>query len=299
MGAGEGRNMRREQRQTAFGACHASVPAALFAGILALTMFCVQPVLAAISLAGALAFSALVRGARATLAGLRWQLPMLALVCLANPFFSASGSTLLLRLGPVAIYLESLAYGAVMGMLMVAVILWFEGAAAVLTQDRLLGLAHGRAASVSLVVSMAAQLMPQMLRRARGVEASLAACTAAGPRPGLRERLVRESGQLMGWALEDSLERADAMRARGWESGCERTSYRADVLRESDVAKLCGIVLAFAVCALLAAAACSQWRFYPKMPLLLAWWGYVPYAALMFLPAGAAAAERLRWRGLE
>ena len=299
MRAGEGRYMRREQRQTAFGACHASVPAALFAGILALTMFCVQPVLAAISLAGALAFSALVRGARATLAGLRWQLPMLALVCLANPFFSASGSTLLLRLGPVAIYLESLAYGAVMGMLMVAVILWFEGAAAVLTQDRLLGLAQGRATSVSLVVSMAAQLMPQMLRRARGVEASLAACTAAGPRPGLRERLVRESGQLMGWALEDSLERADAMRARGWESGCARTSYRADMVRESDVAKLCGIVLAVAVCAFLAAAACSQWRFYPKMPSLLAWWGYVPYAALMFLPAGAAAAERLRWRGLE
>ena len=286
-------------RHIAFGTCHASVPAVLFASILALTMFCVQPVLVAISLAGALVFSALVRGARATLAGLRWQLPMLALVCLANPFFSASGSTLLLRLGPVAVYLESLAYGAVMGALMVAVVLWFEGAAAVLTQDRLLGLAHGRAASVSLVVSMAAQLMPQMLRRARGVEASLAACTAAGPRPGLRERLVRESGQLMGWALEDSLERADAMRARGWESGCARTSYRADMVRESDVAKLCGIVLAVAVCAFLAAAACSQWRFYPKMSSLLAWWGYVPYAALMFLPAGAAAAERLRWRGLE
>ncbi len=290
--------MRRMERPVAFSACHASMPALLFAGILALTMFCVQPVLVATSLAGAFAFSALARGTRATLRGLAWQLPMLALVCLANPFFSASGSTLLLRLGPVAIYLESLAYGAVMGALMVAVILWFEGAAAVLTQDRLLGLAHGRAASISLVISMAAQLMPQMLRRARGVEASLAACTAAGARPGLRDRLTRESGQLMGWALEDSLERADAMRARGWESGARRTSYRPDVLRESDAAALCGIVLALAVCAFLAVAACSQWRFYPKMPSLLAWWGYVPYAAMMFVPAGAALVERLRWREL-
>ncbi len=270
----------------------------LFAGILALTMFCVHPVLVAVSLAGAFAFSALARGARATRRGLAWQLPMLLLVCLANPFFSASGSTLLLRLGPVAIYLESLAYGAVMGALMVAVILWFEGAAAVLTQDRLLGLAQGRAASVSLVISMAAQLMPQMLRRARGVEASLCACTAAGARPSLRDRLTRESGQLMGWALEDSLERADAMRARGWDSGSRRTSYRPDILRESDVAALCGIVLALAVCAFLAVAACSQWRFYPKMPSLLAWWGYVPYAAMMFVPAGAVLVERLRWRGL-
>ena len=274
------------------------MPAALFAGILLLTMFAVQPVLVAISLAGALTFSALVRGAAATARGLAWQLPMLALVCLANPLFSASGSTLLVRVGPVAVYLESLAYGAVMGALMVAVVVWFEDAAAVLTQDRLLGLGRGRAASISLVISMAAQLMPQMLWRGRGVEASLAACSAAGERPGLRERLTRESGQLMSWALEDSLERADAMRARGWESGARRTSYRADVLRESDAAALCGIVLALAVCAFLAWAACSQWRFYPTCPTLIVWWGYVPYAALMFVPTIAAAVERLRWRGL-
>lgn len=288
--------MRRAEKHIAFDACHAAVPALLFAGILALTMFCVQPVLVALSTAGALAFSALARGARATLAGLRWQLPMLALVCLANPLFSASGSTLLAKLGPVSIYLESLCYGATMGALMVAVILWFEGAAAVLTQDRLLGLGRGRAKSVSLVVSMAAQLAPQLLRRSRGVRSAQDACSAAGARPPLAQRLTRASGQLMTWALEDSLERADAMRARGWESGCARTSYRADALRDSDVAGCCAIVLLCAGCALLAAVACGQWRFYPTMPRLVAWWGYVPYAGLMFVPAAAAVLERLRWR---
>lgn len=83
--------MGRTIRHIAFNACHACVPAALFAAILLLTMFSVQPVLVALSLTGALAFSALARGPRATLLGLRWQLPMLALVCLANPLFSASG----------------------------------------------------------------------------------------------------------------------------------------------------------------------------------------------------------------
>lgn len=291
--------MSRRVRHIAFDACHACVPATLFAVIVALTMFAVQPVLVALSLTGALAFSALARGGRATLAGLRWQLPMLALVCLANPLFSASGSTLVARLGPVCVYAESLTYGATMGALMVAMVLWFEGTAAVLTQYRLLSLGRGGGSSVALVVSMASQLTPQLLRRSRGVEASLAACSAAGPRPGLRERLTRESGQLMTWALEDSLERSDAMRARGWESGAARTSYRADALRESDVAMTCGIVLLVVLCALLAAVACGQWRFYPTMPGLVAWWGYVPYAALMLLPTAAAVAERARWRGLE
>ena len=100
--------MSRVIGHIAFDACHACVPAALFASILLLTMFSVQPVLVALSLTGALAFSALARGPRATLLGLRWQLPMLALVCLANPLFSASGSTLLVRLGPVCVYAESL-----------------------------------------------------------------------------------------------------------------------------------------------------------------------------------------------
>ena len=35
------------------------------------------------------------------------------------------------------------------------------------------------------------------------------------------------------------------------------------------------------------------------MPALVCWWGYVPYAALMLLPAAAAVAERIHWRGLE
>ena len=263
--------MRRAEKHIAFDTCHAAVPALLFAGILALTMFCVQPVLVALSLAGAFAFSTLARGVRATLAGLRWQLPMLALVCLANPLFSASGSTLLAKLGPVSIYLESLCYGATMGALMVAVVLWFEGAAAILTQDRLLGLGRDRAKSVSLVVSMAAQLAPQLLRRSRGVRSAQDACSAAGTRPPLAQRLARASG-------------------------CARTSYRADALRDSDAARCCAIVLLCAGCAFLAAVACGQWRFYPAMPRLVAWWGYVPYAGLMFVPAAAAVLERLRWR---
>ncbi len=85
-------------RARAFDAVHAAVPATLLAGTVALCMLAVEPVLVAVSLAGALAFSLVARGARATLRGLAWQLPLLALVCLANPFFSASGSTLLFKL---------------------------------------------------------------------------------------------------------------------------------------------------------------------------------------------------------
>ncbi|MBM6675894.1 hypothetical protein H6A07_03930 [Olsenella uli] len=285
-------------RARAFDAVHAAVPTALFAGVVALTMLAVQPALVAASLAGALLFSLLARGVAATARGLVWQLPLLALVCLANPFFSASGSTLLIKLGPRSVYLESLAYGATMGALMVAVVLWLEGAAAALTQDRLLALAPRRARALPLLLGMVSQLVPQLLRRSRDVRAGLAACTAAGARPAARDALVRTSSLLLTWSLEESLERADSMRARGWESGRSRTCYRPECLRRRDVVILCGIGALLVLAAVCAWRFCASWRFYPRMSGLGPWWAYVPFALLALLPAAAELAARLRERRL-
>lgn len=284
-------------RSTAFDACHAAVPAMLFAGVAALSMLAVHPVFVTLSLSGALAFSLVARGAAATVRGLAWQLPLLVLVCLLNPFFSASGSTLLLKVGPRSVYLESLAYGATMGALLVATVLWFEDAAAVLTQDRLLALAGRRARSVPLVASMAAQLVPQMLGRARSVRAAARACTAAGPRPPARDELLRTSTMLLSWSLEDSLERADAMRARGWESGSPRTRYRPERFRARDAVAAAGIAALLALGAAGAWAACSSWEFYPRMSGLAPWWCYLPLALLALLPAVAELAARWAERG--
>lgn len=284
-------------RSTAFDACHAAVPAMLFAGVAALSMLAVHPVLVTLSLSGALAFSLVARGAAATVRGLAWQLPLLVLVCLLNPFFSASGSTLLLKVGPRSVYLESLAYGATMGALLVATVLWFEDAAAVLTQDRLLALAGRRARSVPLVASMAAQLVPQMLGRARSVRAAARACTAAGPRPPARDELLRTSTMLLSWSLEDSLERADAMRARGWESGSPRTRFRPERFRARDAVAAAGIAALLALGAAGAWAACSSWEFYPRMSGLAPWWCYLPFALLALLPAVAELAARWAERG--
>ena len=285
-------------RPIAFDACHATVPATLFAWVVALSMLAVQPALVAVSLAGALAFSLLARGVAATVRGLAWQLPLLALVCLANPLFSASGSTLLLKLGPRSVYLESLAYGATMGALLVAVVLWFEGAAAVLSQDRLLALAPRHARALPLLAGMVAQLVPQLLRRSGDARASLAACTAAGARPSARDALMRTSSLLLSWSLEESLERADSMRARGSESGRPRACHRPERLRSRDVAALCGIAALLALAAACAWGLCARWRFYPRMGGLGPWWAYVPPALLAALPAAAELLARLRERGL-
>ncbi len=363
-------------RFAAFDTYHPAVAAAYVLVTLALTMFSVQPVLIALSLAGALVYGAFSRGALACLRALRWQLPTIALIALANPLFSASGATVLFFLGPRAVYLESIAYGCAMGGLFVASVLWFEAAADMLPQDKVMALAGNAAPTVALMVSMCMRLIPKFVRRGRmiaevqgvlgacacanagGRTSDLARAEAAGAAPssqgdlhgegagepvrsrgdrysegapaggasrsrgqvgalgensaatrGPRRRaaaraskrrrisaLLRQTHVLMGWSMEDSLEYADAMRARGWSADMRRIAYTRFCFGEADAVALVLLLLGGAFCLLLAYAATSQYAFYPTMSRLVAWWGYVPYAVWMLVPSVLLAFEKRMFR---
>ena len=290
--------MTHVTRHTAFDTAHPALAATYFCGMILLAMFSLQPVLVAISAAGALVFSFMARGVRPTLLGLRWQLPMVALVCLVNPLVSASGSTVLLRLGPKPIYLESLVYGAVMGTMLVSVVLWFEDAARVLTSDKVMTLVGRAMPVVALMASMTARLVPDLLRRSSAVRGAAEACSAVRPASASERTAggVRLSGVLMGWALEDSLETADAMRARGWGGSPRRTSYQLYRFTSLDGVGLAAILVLLAVCSVVCWAATSQYAFYPTMSVLVSWWGYVAFALFALLPTILAVGEWARWR---
>ena len=142
---------------------------------------------------------------------------MILIIALVNPLFSASGSTEVFRIGMRAVYLESMVYGLCMGGLFVASVLWFEAAASMLEYDKVLALLGNAAPVIALMISMCMRLIPQFLRRGRTVLAVQDAIDVPGRAPAdpVRSRL-RASSVLMGWGMEDSLERADAMRSRGW-----------------------------------------------------------------------------------
>ena len=287
-----------------FATCHPVVPAVYVAVTLVLTMACMQPVLIGLSLLGALSFSCTVRGVAPTMGMLRWQIPVIILISLVNPLFSASGSTELLRIGTHAVYAESLAYGASMGALFVASVTWFMGAAELLPFDRVMALLGNAAPTVALMISMAMRLIPRFVRQGKTIDSvqrvarSCALTSFAGQAPradrhlDLRLRL-RLSSVLMGWTMEDSLETADAMRARGWGAAARRTTYARFRFGARDAWVLVFIAAFALVAMLLGYVATTQFAFYPTMPALVPWWGYVPYAAWMLLPSILFAIERL------
>ena len=138
---------------------------------------------------------------------------------------------------------------------------------------------------------------------AQDCEASARSSATEKPKPARKQTLAAKAASrlrmttvLMGWGLEDSVETADAMRARGWGAVRKRTSYQRYRFRRADAAA-CAILAALTFSAALAAhAALGTFAFYPRITGLAPWYSYLPYAAFLALPLAAEAKERLSWR---
>ena len=263
--------------------------------VTATTMCAFQPVFATISLVGALACALAMCGPGETWGALRWQLPLFVLVGLFNPLLSQRGDTILWQAGLVTIHFESLAFGICMGTMLLASLMWFWLAGKVLTLDRLLSVGGGFLPTVGLMLSMVMRLVPQLVRRGGQVQAVRQVCSASGEASNAVRDGSRLSGILLSWSLEDSLERSDAMRARGWSAGKERSQYQLHHFAPGDACTLVLTLLLGCVDALLEWVACSQWQFYPTMPHVVVWWGYVPHILLVLLPALLVVADRVSW----
>lgn len=106
---------------------------------------------------------------------------------------------------------------------------------------------------------------------------------------------LRQSSVLMGWAIEDSLETADAMRARGWGARRQRTTYLPYRFTLRDAAVLLVLTVAAGVCIWASWTATNAYEFYPRLAPIRVWWGYVPYAVWMFVPAALHLYETRRF----
>lgn len=282
---------------TAFDTLHFAVPGIFVLVTLVLTMSAVQPVLIICSLVGGLAYSMVARGSRATLLSLRWQIPFVLLVSLVNPLFSAEGSTEIMRIGVRAIYAESLIYGLCMGGLFVASVLWFEAAARLIPADSIMALLGRVTPTVALMISQCMRLIPRLVRQGEIIADVQDAFVVPGAAP-MRaiNKKLRLFTVLMGWSLENSLETADAMRARGWGASHCRTRYERYHFGAHDALCLCIVILSGVVVAVLAWAAMSSFSFYPQITGTFVWWGYAPYAVWMLMPAVLHVRETVMFR---
>ncbi|MCI8361468.1 MAG: energy-coupling factor transporter transmembrane protein EcfT [Clostridiales bacterium] len=283
-------------------------PAVLFFTFLAaavLTMFTQHPALLLLSLAGALGLFMIVKGPAAACKGLAFRLPFPLALALINPLFNRQGELILFRLGGLPVTLESLLYGLSVGLMLTDVTLWFASFSRIVTADKTLYLLGRPFPRLALILSSAMRFVPLFSKQARAIhQAQKTMGMYAGS--SRRERLragMRSFTALLVWSLENAVDTADAMEARGYGlSGGTRPAGQK--LHSRDITALLTAAALFIVGAAgIWGQDALKFTYFPRFVYGRFSAGgcivYVCCGLLFFLPCLMEAKEHMRWIRLQ
>jgi len=278
---------------------HPLVLMAFFVGALFLTMFTMHPVLLLLSLLGAISFFTVLCGPKALFKNLLYYIPLFLLIAAVNPLFSHNGETPLFFLNGQAITREAIFYGLAIAGMLVAIMFWFKCYNQIMTSDKFIYLFGRAVPKLALIMSMALRFVPlfiAQIKRIHSVQKTMGLYTTKS----LTDRAagsIRVFFAILQWSLENAVETADSMKARGY--GLKgRTNFSLFRFRPRDGVLL---VLIGSLAATLAAALLTghaAFAFYPAVTPLPATPLYIPMAALVLLPLLVEVKETIKWKYL-
>lgn len=204
-----------------FSKFHPGVCLLFFLYVITVTLVFINPVYSAASLIFAPLYSLRLLGARRTAAQLKFSLPLIIIAALFNVLFCRYGQTVLFSAFGIDFSLEPLVYGACLGTMLAAVIVWFSAYSEIITSEKFTALFGGFAPNTVLIFSMVLRFLPLMIKTAEEIKEAQQGL--GNETKGLKNTLRRFSA-LVSVSLERSIETADTMRARGFKKGRRRYS---------------------------------------------------------------------------
>lgn len=252
-------------------------------------MFFMHPVLLAVSFSASLAM--IWKVARPTLRStLIWNAVIIIGSACINPLFSHNGETPLLYVNSNAITLEAIAYGAAIGVLLSATMMWCRILQLCMTSDAFYYLFSRISPTFALLLSMTLRFVPlfkeQMTDMMRAQKMTGQAITS-GSFPKRLMKSFRVLTMMVTWALEQAIEGADSMRARGYGIG-KRTPFSIYIFTKRDRN---AFVLLGAFVSLLLAMTLMNYTYYsfyptftPIIQTVLSVTSYVMYSVFFFIP---------------
>lgn len=261
--------------------------------------FTLNPVMLAISFAGAAAFllaSGKVRGKTALL-----YFGMLLVMSLINPLFNHNGATVLFIMNNNPVTLEALIYGVCAAFMIITVLCWLKIFALIMTADKLLCLFGTASPKLALLFSMTVRYVPLFARQTKKVALAQRGLGLTGDDsiPARIHSGMRIFSIMVTWGLENGIITADSMTARGYGTG-KRTFYSPFRFTRQDAIFTALTLLLFGINIFVTAAGFSDFEFYPHFsaraisPAAVA--SYVAYAMLSLLPSFIRIKENIVWK---
>jgi len=203
-----------------FSSYHPVVNMLYFAVVLIFAMFLTHPVCLVISFVCAFVYSVYLNGKKALKFNVVFILPMLIVTALLNPLFNHQGMTILAYLpdgNPLTF--ESIIYGVIAALMLIAVISWFSCFNKVMTSDKFAYLFGRIIPALSLILSMSLRLVPRFQAQIKNIS-NAQKCIGRNITNGNILRKAKNGIKILSimvtWALENAIETADSMKSRGY-----------------------------------------------------------------------------------
>ena len=203
-----------------FKTYHPIVNFIYFVFVIGFSCFFVHPVSLCISILGGFIYSVMLKGKQAIKTNLLYMLPMLIAMALINPAFNHEGITILKYLpngNPLT--MESIIYGLCAAGMIISVICHFSCYNEVMTSDKFIYLFGKIIPSMSMILSMTLRFVPKFGAHLK-VVANAQRCMGRDVSKGSIIKRAKNGLNILSimttWALENAIETADSMKARGY-----------------------------------------------------------------------------------
>lgn len=285
----------------AFGGYHPLVLVTYFISVLLISMFVSNPIIQTEALVCGILFCLMLRK-RSKIAGdIGFYLPLFLIAAITNPLFSHNGVTPLFFMNGNPITLEAIIYGIFLAVMLIGVLIWCKCYSEIMTSDKFLYLFGRVIPKLSLVLSMAIRFIPMFKRQLKKV--SNAQKTMGLYSTDSFVNKIKSHGRvftaMIAWSLENSIETASSMKARGY--GIKgRTSFSLFRFLKKDLFMLALSVLLLAMTLVPASIGETTFYYYPRITSVRITPGailaYTAFGILSFLPFAVELKETIVWK---
>lgn len=277
-----------------------------FIVVIGTSVFLLNPIILLLSYTGAFVYSLRLKGRKALKFNLLYMVPLMLFAAGINVLFVHEGATILGYFNngnPIT--LESLVYGIFSALMIGSVIIWFSCFNEVISSDKTIYLFGRILPKTSLIFSMILRLVPMYKAQIKIISNAQRGIGRDFRTGNIYQRAkngLKTLSIMLTWALENGVETADSMKARGY--GLKgRTSFsifRFDS-RDQVLAASLGVLIIVFIYGI------SIGRFYFRIYPTIRWAEFSPYSLtfylsigiIFFLPTIIGIMEDLKWKHLK
>lgn len=288
--------------RSVFSSYHPIVNFMFFCVVIGMNIFMMHPLYLGITAVGAFSYAVMFNGRSVIKFSVLFLLPVTVVSVAVNALTNPRGATVLIYTQYSQITMESVIYGALTGIMLSSVLLWFSCFNKVMTEDKFTYLFGKTIPSISLIFTMTMRFIPNFKTQIKRISEAQKCIGKNVGNGSLKERIhngINIVSIMFTWALENAVDTADSMKSRGY--GMSKRSsfsiYRFD--RRDTVAAIFLIVISAACIIGMIMGACHM-EFYPSVTMTDPGgenlWFCAAYFLLCFFPAAAEIKEVIVWR---